>query len=65
MSRLKAKFNRKFIVTDCRHGPGLDNDFIYARAEMHIARITEGPTRSLLERQEGGFGDTTDDQITF
>lgn len=38
----KNKYNRKAIITDCRHGPGLDRDtFIALKADMNCFQITE------------------------
>jgi hypothetical protein len=49
----KKKFNRKFKVSECRHGPGLDgDDFIYVDFQRDCCLITEGPTVNQLRASD-------------
>lgn len=65
MTSLGQKFNRKFIITDCRHGPGSPDNSIYLTARLELARITEEVDRRHLERKQGGFSADTDKNIKF
>jgi replicative DNA helicase len=57
------KYNRKFIVSECRHGPGLDpGDFIYIKGEFDVGIITEGPTRFEHENSDPNAGFQTEQE---
>lgn len=43
--------DRKLVISDCRHGAGLPNDFICLRLEGQYSKLTEIGTRNALWKQ--------------